>query len=208
MAVTNRFVFTSAAAKESKQSVRKKYNNCYSKRCKTSQNNEPSPPLPQTLTKPSKYPPHPKLELPLPTAEREASEWVTRLPLHLSPFLPPPISLLRQLHPLTFTPVECVCVDQRLWGPMVKVGGGVKGWRRAGRRGGAGVGEFKRWRERGGGEKSLFLPTTKAVRGNNKHGEWCVSREALSRVSVWTGQREGIRKREIERKMEEGEDKW
>lgn len=53
-----------------------------------------------------------------------------------------------------------------------------------GRRGGAGVGEFKRWRERGGGEKSLFLPTTKAVRGNNKHGEWCVSREALSRVSV------------------------
>lgn len=45
MAVTNRFVFTSAAAKESKQSVRKKYNNCYSKRCKTSQNNEPSPPF-------------------------------------------------------------------------------------------------------------------------------------------------------------------
>lgn len=39
------FVFTSAAAKESKQSVRKKYNNCYSKRCKTSQNNEPSPPF-------------------------------------------------------------------------------------------------------------------------------------------------------------------
>lgn len=53
---------------------------------------------------------------------------------------------------------------------------------------------------RGGGERSLFLPTTKAVRGNNKHGEWCVSREALSRVSVRTGQREGRRKREKDRK--------
>lgn len=49
-------------------------------------------------------------------------------------------------------------------------------------------------KEEGGGERSLFLPTTKAVSGNNKRGEWCVSREALSRVSVRTGQREGIRK--------------
>lgn len=44
-------------------------------------------------------------------------------------------------------------------------------------------------------ERLLFLPTTKAVKGNNKHGEWCVSREALSRVSVQTGKSEGIRKR-------------
>lgn len=78
----------------------------------------------------------------------------------------------------------------------------VKGSRGGvGRQGGeeGGVGEFGRLREKGGGERSLFLPTTKAVRGNNKHGEWCVSREALSRVSVRTGQREGITKREKER---------
>ena len=45
-----------------------------------------------------------------------------------------------------------------------------------------------------GGERSLFLPATKAVRGNNKHGEWCVSREALSRVSVRTGRGRGHKK--------------
>lgn len=42
----------------------------------------------------------------------------------------------------------------------------------------------------------LFLLTTKAVRANNEHGEWCVSREALSRVRVRTGQGEGRRERE------------
>lgn len=57
--------------------------------------------------------------------------------------------------------------------------------------GGGGAGEFREME--GGGERSLFLPATKAVRGNNKHGEWCVSWEALSRVSVRTGQREGGR---------------
>ena len=61
--------------------------------------------------------------------------------------------------------------------------------------GGGGVGEFGRRREEGrGGERSLFLPATKAVRGNNKHGEWCVSREALSRVSVRTGRGRGHKK--------------
>lgn len=38
----------------------------------------------------------------------------------------------------------------------------------------------------GGGGGGL-VASTKAVRGNNEHGEWCVSREALSRVSVRTG---------------------
>lgn len=56
-----------------------------------------------------------------------------------------------------------------------------------------GVKAGKRWGEReagvnlgvGGRERSLFfsLCATKAVRANNEHGEWCVSREALSRVS-------------------------
>ena len=74
--------------------------------------------------------------------------------------------------------------------------------------GGGGVGEFGRRREEGGGERSLFLPTTKAVRGNNKHGEWCVSREALSRVSVRTGQGRGHkekRKGERKRKTNDGD---
>lgn len=31
---------------------------------------------------------------------------------------------------------------------------------------------------------AFFLPATKAVRGHNEHGEWCVSREALSHVTV------------------------
>lgn len=70
----------------------------------------------------------------------------------------------------------CVCVSTS--GCEGRWYGGVKGVM---------GGEFRRRREKGGGEKSLFLPTTKAVRGNNKHGEWCVSREALSRVSVRTG---------------------
>lgn len=62
--------------------------------------------------------------------------------------------------------------------------------------------------EEGGGERSLFLPTTKAVRGNNKHGEWCVSREALSRVSVRTGQGRGHKKKrkgERKRKTNDGD---
>lgn len=68
--------------------------------------------------------------------------------------------------------------------------------------GGVGVvGEFGRWRGiKRRRERSLFLPTTKAVRGNNKHGEWCVSREALSRVSVRTGQREGHRREWMEKR--------
>ena len=47
----------------------------------------------------------------------------------------------------------------------------------------------------------LFLLTTTAVSGNNKHGEWCVFREALSRVSVRTGQRVGIQEGLIEREI-------
>lgn len=56
----------------------------------------------------------------------------------------------------------------------------VKAGKRGGRRGGFG-------RQGGQGRGRFFSPATKAVRGNNEHGEWCVSREALSRVSVRTG---------------------
>lgn len=64
--------------------------------------------------------------------------------------------------------------------------GGMRGkWVKAGREegGGSDLGD-----EGGGqGRGRFFSPATKAVRGNNEHGEWCVSREALSRVSVRTG---------------------
>lgn len=43
--------------------------------------------------------------------------------------------------------------------------------------------KFGSWRE---GEVTFFLNSlcvTKAVRVNNERGEWCVSREALGRVS-------------------------
>lgn len=54
--------------------------------------------------------------------------------------------------------------------------------RRAGRRKrDGGEGEF--WEAEGGGGV-LFLLTTKAVRRNNEHREWCVFREALDCVSV------------------------
>lgn len=74
-----------------------------------------------------------------------------------------------------------------------------------GRQGGERRGELVNLGDGGGegGERSLFLPATKAVRGHNEHGEWCVSREALSRVSVRTRrkrEREGIKR---ERQMVE-----
>lgn len=89
------FVFTSAAAKESKQSVRKRYNNRYSKHRTTSQKRPPPsscPADPQPWCSNSFF-------FFASCRKREESEWV-----------PPPNSLLRQLHPLTFTPVECVFV--------------------------------------------------------------------------------------------------
>lgn len=71
---------------------------------------------------------------------------------------------------------------------MAKADGkrGVRGggkWVKAGKGGGVNLGGGGGWEGRG----RFFFPATKAVRGNNEHGEWWVSREALSRVSVRTG---------------------
>lgn len=60
---------------------------------------------------------------------------------------------------------------------------------------GAELVNLRDWGGEGGGERSLFLSPTKAVSRNNKCGEWYVSREALSRVSVRTGPRKAIRKK-------------
>lgn len=42
-----------------------------------------------------------------------------------------------------------------------------------------------------GGVGGAFSPNYKSCQSNNERGEWCVSREALSRVSVFAGARDG-----------------